>query len=304
MNDLTFPQAIVLGSAAGGGFPQWNCRCRVCSLAWAHDPRTRWRTQSSLALTADGESWVLVNASPDLGQQLRATPVLWPRPGPRHSPVAAVVLTCGEIDACAGLLTLRERQPFRLIGTAPTLSVLAENPVFRALSPDLVPREAMRPGERLEVGALVLELIAVPGKVPLFKETGEPEIGSEAGETVALAVDAAGRRLLYIPGCAGVTDALRAELDRAEAVLFDGTLFTDDEMRREGVGEKTGRRMGHLPITGEGGSLDVLASCKARRRIYTHVNNTNPILIEGSAERRTVEAAGIEVAHDGMVIPF
>jgi pyrroloquinoline quinone biosynthesis protein B len=162
----------------------------------------------------------------------------------------------------------------------------------------------MRPGERLEVGELALELITVPGKVPLFKESGEPEIGSEAGETVALAVEVAGQRLLYVPGCAGITDSLRGELDRAETVLFDGTLFTDDELCREGVGQKTGRRMGHLPITGDGGSLEVLASCKARRRIYTHINNTNPILIEGSAERRAVEAAGVEVAHDGVEIAF
>jgi pyrroloquinoline quinone biosynthesis protein B len=304
LSNLASPLAVVLGAAAGGGFPQWNCRCRVCSLAWAHHPNVRWRSQSSLAITADGESWLLVNASPDLGQQLRATPALWPRTGPRQSPVTAVVLTSGEIDHCAGLLTLRERQPLRLIGTAPTLSVLEENPVFRALSRDLVPREAMRPGERLEVGGLALELIAVPGKVPLFKESGEPEIGSEAGETVAIAVEAGGRRLLYIPGCAGLTEPLRAELDRAEVVLFDGTLFTEDEMRREGVGEKTGRRMGHMPITGEGGSLEALAACKARRRIYTHINNTNPILIEDSPERRVVEAAGIEVAHDGMEIAF
>jgi pyrroloquinoline quinone biosynthesis protein B len=304
LSSVASARAIVLGSAAGGGFPQWNCRCRVCNLAWAKDPSVRWRTQSSLAVTADGKSWVLVNASPDLGQQLRAATALWPRTGPRHSPIAAVALTSGEIDHCAGLLTLRERQPFRLIGTASTLSVLDENPVFRALSPDLVPRDAVRPGDRLEAAGLALELIAVPGKVPLFKESGEPEIGSQAGETVALAVEVAGRRLLYIPGCAGLTDALRAELDRADVVLFDGTLFTDDEMRRESVGQKTGRRMGHLPIAGEGGSLEVLASCKARRRIYTHINNTNPILIEGSPERRAVEAAGIEVAHDGIEISF
>jgi pyrroloquinoline quinone biosynthesis protein B len=296
------PRAIVLGSAAGGGYPQWNCRCRMCRLAWARDPRVRWRTQSSLAVTADGEGWVLVNASPDLGQQLRAHPELWPREGIRHSPVQAVVLTSGEIDACAGLLTLRERQPFRLIGTAPVLSVLAENPVFAALSPELVPRDAMGPGDRREIAGLTLELVAVPGKVPLFKETGEPEFGSEEGETVALAVEARGRRLLYMPGCAAITPAIRAELDRADAVLFDGTLFTDDEMQREGVGQKTGRRMGHVPMTGEGGSLAVLAACTAGRRIYTHINNTNPVLLDGSPERALAEAAGIEIANDGMAI--
>jgi pyrroloquinoline quinone biosynthesis protein B len=299
---LTRARALVLGSAAGGGFPQWNCRCPVCALAWAGDPRVRPRTQSSLALTGDGTEWVLVNASPDLGQQLRATPALWPRAGLRHSPIAAVVLTSAEIDHCAGLLSLRERQPFALVATAAVHAALAANPIFAALDPSLVPRQVVEPGERFDAAGLALELVAVPGKAPLYAEGPSPEIGTETGEAAGLFAEAGDTRLAYVPGCAHLSDDLGARLRRADIVLFDGTLFSDDEMIVAGISAKSGRRMGHLPIAGEGGSLQALAELPARRRIYVHINNTNPVLIDGSPEAATVAAAGIEIAHDGMEI--
>jgi len=294
--------AIVLGSAAGGGFPQWNCLCPVCRLAWAGDRRVKPRTQAGLAVSADGRTWVLLNASPDLRSQLQATKELHPRHPPRESPVAAVVLTGAEVDQTAGLLSLRERQPFALYATAETQAALAQNPMFEVLAADVVKRATVTPGQSLALpGGLEAELFAVPGKAPLYLEK---EAGTETradGSTVGVELRAGGRRLLYLPAAAAVPAALADRLKDADVVLFDGTLFTDDEMIVTGTGTKTGRRMGHMPIDGAGGSLAALAGLKGRR-IYIHINNTNPILIDSAPERRKVEAAGWEVAEDGMRI--
>jgi pyrroloquinoline quinone biosynthesis protein B len=294
--------AIVLGAAAGGGYPQWNCRCPVCCLAWEGDSRVKFCTQAGLAVSADGVQWVLLNASPDLRAQLNATPALHPRDGLRHSPIAAVVLTGAEVDQIAGLLNLRERQPFALHGTAECLAAVAANPMFEALAPEVVTRHAVAPGTPFRpVRGLTAELFLVPGKVPLYLEQGEPAVGGETGDTVGVEIAAGGARLTYVPGAAAMTPALQARLARADTVLFDGTLFTDDEMIRTGTGAKTGRRMGHIPIDGDGGSLSALAGIEARR-IYVHINNTNPIHVAGSPERRKVEVAGWEIAADGMEI--
>jgi pyrroloquinoline quinone biosynthesis protein B len=294
--------SIVLGAAAGGGYPQWNCRCPICRLAWEGDGRVKFCTQAGLAVSADGEHWVLLNASPDLRSQLNATRALHPREALRHSPIDAVVLTGAEIDQIAGLLNLRERQRFALYGTPECLAAVAANPMFDALAADVVTRQAVAPGAPFQPAAgLTCELFTVPGKVPLYLERGEPEVGGETGATVGVEIAAGDARLAYVPGAAAMTPALRARLARADAVLFDGTLFTDDEMIRTGTGAKTGRRMGHMPIDGDGGSLGALAGLPGRR-IYVHINNTNPIHVAASPERRKVEAAGWEVAADGMEI--
>lgn len=294
-------KAIVLGAAAGGGFPQWNCRCEACALAWSGDMRAPWRTQASLAVTGDGESWSLVNASPDLGSQIRAARALWPR-AQRHSPIGAVVLTSAEIDHVAGLLNLRERHEFDLIALDPVLAAIDANPIFAAVPARRVMAAAGRPFAL--PGGLVAELFTVPGKAPLYLEGEELRLESEAGETAGIRISGGGRSLVYIPGCAAITPELEARADAADLLFFDGTLFTDDEMVRTGVGTKTGRRMGHLPISGEGGSLGWLAQRRAGRKIYVHLNNTNPALIAGSPERLMIAAAGVEVAIDGMeVIP-
>jgi len=293
--------AIVLGSAAGGGFPQWNCRCAVCRLAWDGDPRVTPRTQASLAVSGDGERWTLLNASPDLRAQLAATPALHPRTL-RGSPIEAVVLSGGEIDQTAGLLNLRERQSFTLFGTQDTLAALDGNPIFGALAPDVVARRAVAPGAAFALpGGLSAELFTVPGKVPLYLETGAVQTSVESGVNVGLEIKSRATTLTFVPGAAAVTPALRERLARADIILFDGTLFTDDEMIASGTGEKTGRRMGHMPIDGADGSLAALKGL-GKRRIYIHINNTNPILIEGSPERRQVEDAGFEVAADGLEI--
>jgi pyrroloquinoline quinone biosynthesis protein B len=294
--------AIVLGAAAGGGYPQWNCRCPICRLAWEGDGRVKFCTQASVAVSADGDRWVLLNASPDLRAQLNVTRALHPRDGLRHSPIDAVVLTGAEIDQIAGLLNLRERQAFALYGTAESLASLGANPMFDALASDVVSRRAVPSGEPFRPApGLTAELFAVPGKVPLYLERGDSEVGAETGATVGVEIAAGAARLAFVPGAAAMTPALAARLARADVVLFDGTLFTDDEMIRSGTGPKTGRRMGHMPIDGAGGSLAALAGLPARR-IYIHINNTNPIHVDGSPERRKVEAAGWEIAADGMEI--
>jgi pyrroloquinoline quinone biosynthesis protein B len=293
--------AIVLGAAAGGGFPQWNCRCPVCTLAWTGDPRVKPRTQASVAVSADGDHWILLNAAPELRDQIAKTPALHPREL-RDSPIAAVLLSGAEIDQTAGLLTLRERQAFALVATAETHTAIAANPMFSALAPDLVARRTVAIGEPIELpGGLWAELFKVPGKAPLYLEGDNPELAAETEANVGIELTDGEHRLAFVPGCAAVTPALLARLGRADAVLFDGTLFTDDEMIASGTGPKTGRRMGHIPMTGAGSSLAALAGL-AGRRIFIHINNTNPVLIADSAARREVEAAGWEIAEDGSRI--
>ncbi len=294
--------AIVLGSAAGGGYPQWNCCCAVCRLAWAGDPRVRSRTQASLAVSADRESWVLINASPDLRQQIIRTPALHPPAGKRGSPVKAVVLTGAEIDQVAGLLSMREREPFSIYATAATHAALAGNTLFDALAPDLVTRRALVPGEAATfAGGLQVQLFTVPGKVPLYLEGENPDTAAETAANVGVEISAGGARIVFMPGAAAVTAAMHERIARADVIFFDGTLFRDDEMIASGTGAKTGRRMGHMPIDGADGTLNALAGVSARR-IFLHINNTNPILVDGSPERAAVERMGWEVAEDGMEI--
>jgi pyrroloquinoline quinone biosynthesis protein B len=294
--------AIVLGAAAGGGFPQWNCRCPICRLAWEGDPRVTPRTQASLAVSADGNDWALLNASPDLRAQIQSTSVLQPQGVPRGSPISAVVLTGAEVDQVAGLLTLRERGGLAIYATGETLAAIENNPIFDVLAADVVQRRSVALGQVFALpNGLHAELFAVPGKVALYLEKGEPELAAESGINVGVEVARDGARLLYVPGAAALTEPLLERLRRANVVLFDGTLFDDREMIVSGTGTKTGRRMGHIPLDGADGSLHQLSSL-AGRRILTHINNTNPILVDGSPQRRKVEAAGFEVARDGMEI--
>jgi len=300
-------RAIVLGAGAGGGFPQWNSAGPGCCRVRAGDPAAKPRSQASLAVSADGERWLIINASPDLRAQIAATPALHPRPSPlRNSPIAAIVLTGAEVDTIAGLLNLRERQPFRLYGAPQSLDVLAENPIFRALNPEFVTREVMplnaafapRDGAGEALG-LTVEAYPVPGKVPLFAEAGAEPALLEDGEAVGLAISAGGAALHYIPGCAMMTPGLAERLRGAACVMFDGTLYTDDEMLTAGAGPKTGRRMGHMSMTE---TMAEFAPLGVARRIFVHINNTNPALLDDSLERAALMADGWEVAEDGMEI--
>jgi pyrroloquinoline quinone biosynthesis protein B len=295
---------IVLGAAAGGGFPQWNSACPVGRRAWQRDPAAAWRTQCSVALSTNGDRWTLLNASPDLRQQILATPALYPRPGPRHSPIAAVAMTNGDVDHVAGLLNLRESHPFTLYATGAILAVLARNPIFNVLHPEFVRRCRLTLEKPVQLdGGPVIVPFAVPGKVPLYLEGDAVEVGAETEDVIGLELRGQqGVRAFFIPGCAHLTPGLADRLRGAALVLFDGTLWTDDEMIRSETGVKTGARMGHMSVSGPDGTLAAFASLDVRRKVLIHINNTNPILLDDATERAVVEAAGWEVAYDGMEI--
>lgn len=298
---MTRLRLLVLGAAAGGGFPQWNCGCEVCSLYWYGDSRVRPLTQSSVAVTGDGKHWILLNCSPDIRSQILANRHLQPRGGRRDSPISAVFLTNGDVDHVAGLLTLRESQPFTIHGTPSVLRAIADSPIFSVVNEAMAPRIAVGLGETASLpGGVEIEPFAVPGKVPLYQEGETVEIGLETDTTVGLRVAAGGAECFYVPGCAHVTPALGDRVRGASLLFFDGTLFSDDEMIRAGLGAKTGQRMGHISMSGPGGAVAAFEGLDIERKVFIHINNTNPVLVHGSAERRKVEAAGWTVAEDGM----
>lgn len=299
---------VVLGSAAGGGFPQWNSNGHGCRSARAGVSSAKPRTQTSLAVSQDGDRWFLINASPDLREQIGRSSFLHPRQrgneeGQRNSPIAGVVLTGGDVDVIAGLLTLRERHSFTLYATQRILSVLDENPIFEVLNRQVVARRAVALDELVTLDdSLAVELFAVPGKTPLYLETDDaPEITTD-GVTVGAAITDGVSTVLFIPGCAVMTASLSARIKTARLVLFDGTLWTDDEMIVQGVGAKTGRRMGHMSLSGPEGTLAAFAGLDGPEKVLVHLNNTNPVLLDDSPERAEVERMGWTVAHDGLEI--
>lgn len=294
---------LVLGSAAGGGFPQWNCNCPVCQLAWSGDKRVKARSQSSLAVSADGERWVLLNASPDLRQQIVNSPALHPRGASRQSPISAVFVTNGDIDHLAGLLTLREQQGFTLFGCHATLVQVASSSVFGVLNKTLVKTRAVDLESTIDTGiGLKITPFAVPGKIPLYLEGDVVDVGAEGESTVGLEISDGAKSFFYVPGCSDVNDRVFKRLQGAELLFFDGTTYTDDEMVALGLSPKTAHRMGHVAMSGENGSLARFASSGIARKIYVHINNTNPVLIEDSNERKSVEKAGWDVGYDGMEV--
>ncbi|WFP79076.1 pyrroloquinoline quinone biosynthesis protein PqqB [Mesorhizobium sp. WSM4906] len=308
----------IIGSAAGGGFPQWNCNYRLSRAARAGMPGVHSRTQSCIAASADGAGWVLFNASPDIRQQIAQTPELQPATDAplRSTPIRAVVLTNADVDHIAGLLSLRERQPFAIYATAQVLATLAANSIFNVLDPAIVPRRllarteelAIRDADGRETG-VVVDAFPVTGKIALYLEQGgdpSADFSSDTGDTIGVRITGAGSRgaVFYIPGCARIDASLRARVCDAECLLFDGTVYTDDEMIVARVGQKTGARMGHIAMSGQAGSIAGLADLRIGRRIFVHINNTNPVLDENSAEHAAVKAAGWEVAGDGMEMEF
>ncbi len=303
----------VLGSAAGGGFPQWNCHCSGCRRARAGDPAVKPRTQASLAVTADGKRWVLLNASPDLPSQLRDNDILHPDPSgeARNNPLSAVVISGGDIDCIAGLLTLREGHSFRLYAQDFVRAVLDGNQVFSVMNPDLVQHETLAVGRQImlrdaqgEDLGLSIEAFPVPGKLPLYQEAGRDPAALVSSETViGLSItDQAGRTLLFIPGCAYVTPEIQQRAKAAQIMFFDGTLWQDREMIDAGLSQKTGARMGHISVSGEGGAIAAFSALTRTRKVFIHINNTNPILCDDSQEARKVKDAGWDVAYDGMEV--
>jgi pyrroloquinoline quinone biosynthesis protein B len=303
--------AVVLGSAAGGGFPQWNSNAPACRRARCGDRAARARSQASLAVSSNDKDWVVLNAPPDLRLQIEATAHLHPREGLRSSPITGVVLTGGDVDAIAGLLHLRERHRFDVYAPSRVLAIIAANPIFDVLAPDCVRRVELPLEERVELagasGASGLAVIpfAVPGKVPLYLETTGQDPGvSEEGDAVGLEIieTATGNSFFFIPGCAAMTEQLRMRLAGSALVFFDGTLWRDDEMIRLGVGIKTGRRMGHMSMSGEDGTIAAFYDLGVGRRIFIHINNSNPVLLDDSPERHIANAGGWEIAYDGMEV--
>jgi pyrroloquinoline quinone biosynthesis protein B len=292
-----------MGTAAGGGFPQWNCRCRCCRIARS-DPQAAWpRTQSSVAISGDGSHWFLLNASPDVREQLGRLPSDGAGAAIRHVPIEGVVLTDAELDHSLGIVLLREAKYLPVYATAATASVLQHDsrilPVARAFADmpctelpldvpiDLPHRDGARSG-------LSVEAFSVPADPPRFAPEAAP------GHTVGLAVREHGKVCLFIPGCGGLTSALVDRLAHADVLLFDGTFWNDDEPITLGISTRTAREMDHLPISGPGGSLDQLGALPCRHRVYTHINNSNPVLIERSPERAQVVRAGVTVGYDGL----
>jgi pyrroloquinoline quinone biosynthesis protein B len=292
----------VLGSAAGGGFPQWNCGCPNCRGVREGRIRAAPRLSESVAVSADGARWVLLNASPDVAQQIAATPALQPR-ALRDTPIVAVVLTNGDVDHCLGLLVLRESQPLAVYATTAVRDGFLANPLARTLarSPAHVAWRSLPLGAEVDVAGsgLLATAVAVPGKPPLHLD-GRVTPGAQDNVGLRLRVRGASRVLAYFPGVARVTEEVLAALADAHCVLFDGTFWTSDELTALGIAARPAEAMGHVPVSGPCGSLAALARLPARRRLYVHVNNTNPLLREDSPERAAVHAAGVEVAHDGL----
>jgi len=305
----------VLGAAAGGGFPQWNCNAPLSRAVRQNRPGFLARTQSSIAASADGRNWAVFNASPDIRQQIAATAELQPRADAplRSTPIKAVVLTNADVDHIAGLLSLREREPFTLYATRRVLDTLAANSIFQVLNADYVERRELALEGKTELHGpdgpigLTIETFSVPGKVALFLEDpGKKDFGTSGGDTIGLALrrtaDAgeADKTLFYVPGCAAIETAFKQRISGGACLMFDGTVFENDEMARTGVGSKTGARMGHIAMSGPEGSLAGLADVDLKRRIFIHINNTNPVLDPHSGEASAVQAAGWEIAFDGM----
>jgi pyrroloquinoline quinone biosynthesis protein B len=264
-------------------------------------------------VSADGANWVLLNASPDLREQIAAAPELAPHPQDpvRASPIKAVALTNGDVDHVAGLLNLREAQPFNLYAAGRVLQALGANPIFTILQTQLVPRIELMMDHAIQLkGAgvdlgLSIRAFPVPGKIALYLEDkAAPNFGTSAGDTLGLEIaeTATGRSFFYIPGCARVDEALAARLQDAELVFFDGTLFHENEMIEQGLLGKTGSRMGHINMSGDDGSMVAFAPLNVTRKIYVHINNSNPVLNEASDEYAAAQAAGWEIGEDGMEV--
>ena len=289
----------VLGSAAGGGSPQWNCGCPVCAAVRSGAGPAR--TQSSVAVSADRRRWFLINASPDVRTQIEAFPGLHPH-GDRTTPLEAVLLTDAELDHTLGLLLLREAGAVRLYATPAVHKTLCDGSGMLRTLERYCPVEwrAVVPGADV---ALADGLSCRAFDVPTTKRD-RFGAGVDHGRVVGyrLTDERSGGTLVYLPGVQALTPAVRAEIEGCDCLLIDGTCWRDDELVRLGLAGKTSREMGHLPIDGPDGSLAQLPSLGVRRTIYVHMNNTNPILLADAPERRIVEDSGMEVAMDGLEV--
>ena len=305
-------RVVVLGAAAGGGVPQWNCGCPVCWAARSEHPELQ-STQASIAISADGEHWFLINASPDLRQQLIATPQLHPKAGKlRHSPISGVILTNGEIDALAGLLSMREGSPFTVYAHGKVLAILRDNSIFNVLNEKNVKRQPIELDETFEPtlpngtpSGIEILPFAAPGKSAWYLEgKAHPAGDTGAGDTLGLRLGdkATGKYFYFLAACAEVTHDLKSRLAGAPLIFFDGTVWRDDELIVAGLGNKTGQSMGHIAMSGESGAIEALSGLNIGRKVFLHINNSNPALLHDSAERQQAERAGWQIPADGTEI--
>lgn len=305
-------RVVVLGAAAGGGVPQWNCGCAVCRAARNDHPDIR-NSQASVAISADGANWFLINASPDLRQQVTAAPQLHPRSGAlRHTPIAGVILTNGEIDAVTGLLSMREGSPFSIYAHPKVLAILKSNSIFDVLKEENVRRVPIAVEVPFEPhladgtpsGLEVLPFAVSGTSAWYLRDKQHPGGSASTGDTLGLRIadKASGQYLYVITACAEVDTALRDRLRNAPLVLFDGTVWRDDEMIRQGLGNKTGQSMGHIAMSGEGGAIKQLADIGIGRKIFLHINNSNPAWLHASPERQALEREGWQIPAEGMEI--
>ncbi len=305
----------VLGAAAGGGYPQWNCNHPNSRLARNKSTNAKARTQSSIAISLDKKKWFILNASPDLRQQLWENHELMPAESDplRYSPIMGVFLTNADVDHIAGLINLRESQAFKLYATERVINVLNNNSVFNVLNPKFVNKIPVKLDNYLELlnadnskSGIKVKAFAVPGKVALWLEDSSKgkNFGSVDEDTIALEIcnEKTGATFFYIPACAYIPDWLKTRLNKTNLLFFDGTLWTDNEMIEQNVGIKTGKRMGHISMSGNKGSLNIFKNIEIKRKVFIHINTTNPALIDNSPEREMLEGFGWEVAYDTMEI--
>jgi len=301
----------ILGAAAGGGSPQWNCSCTNCRQLRKGTFSGKPRSQVQLAISVDSECWFLINASPDLRYQIESFPALHPRLSSlRQSPINGIILTSAELDAALGLLLLRESQPLRIYATDAVRTLLTEdNSVFGVLrrEPDQVQWHPLTPGERFELRPLKggttsirCTPISTGGAFPGYVTPERNSQLDRVGAVIGLFIENNARRIAFFPAASTVTPAWLEEMNRCDAILFDGTFWSDDELLRIRGRGKTARQMGHLPVGDSDGSLAQLSSLIRPRKIFIHINNTNPMLDESSPEFSQVLASGWELAFDGM----
>ncbi len=296
----------VLGSGAGGGFPQWNCNCPNCSGLRAGSLNAHPRTQSSITVSANGTDWALINASPDIRAQIQDFQPLQPGRGTRDSGIRAVLLIDSQIDHTTGLLSLREGSRLELYCTEMVHQDLTEGfPVLRMLEHycgvNWHPINPEQPFRMEQVSGIEFTAVALSSKAPPYSpHRQDPHPGDNIG--LQLRSLASGQSLFYAPGLGAFKPHLQPYLEQADCLLVDGTFWSEDEMSRRGIGDRPASSMGHLPQSGPGGMMERLSTLPAERKILIHINNTNPILDEDSAERAQLAAAGIEVACDGMDI--
>jgi pyrroloquinoline quinone biosynthesis protein B len=298
----------LLGTAAGGAFPQWNCACPNCRLLREGRFPGKARTQLQVAVSADNESWFLLNASPDIRAQIENDPAFHPTRGVRATPIAGVVLTGGDLDQILGVLMLREFQKFGIFATQALQQILQEdNSIVSVLNRDrdqvtwvnITPGTPFRLASAGEQQSLCVTPVSLGQHFPSYvSETRRKAVRSDETLLGLIIQSASGRKLGYFPAVPAITPALMRDLQTTDVVLFDGTFWTDDELNRiRGMGS-TAREIGHVPVSGHDGSLEILSSVKARK-IYVHINNTNPMLDESGTEYRQVREVGWEIAEDG-----